>query len=351
MSGSLLAASAYNRIGPSLGNWVDRTPSATLHNNNSVISFVNFGGEIYSMFARFSAGTCRILKTGDFGQIWTRMTNAESVIGSSAMSSSFSPQLRVFNGRLVVVNFKKFITSSDGANWGGYDINPSFAPSTLGNVFYNGTNWMAAGTNSSSPPRQIWRSTTGVPASSSDWGTGIVASSTNNFNGNGPNDIVFAFNKWWIVGNAVTSQPSVYESSDGGSTWTANASATTITQNQGILGMNRIFFINNTLFMISRNAGETRYIYSTDGVNFTQGTFNFTSSTVWAITYSALLNRYAAISDNNLGYSTNGTTWTADESLSTVWSQSPIVGRSIEWMGTGYLAGNGAGQVAWQPMI
>lgn len=350
MSGILAASQFWNRT-PVLGDWINVSPSSADSNLNSVVSFVDFGGEIYSMFARFSGGNCRILKTGDSGQTWTRITAAESVIGSGAYSSNYSPQLRAFNGRLVVVNFKKFTTSADGASWSGYDINPSFAPSTLGNVFYNGTTWIAAGTNGSSPARQIWRSTASVPTSSSDWGTGIVASSTNNFNGSGVNDIVFAFNKWWIIGTALTSQPSVYESSDGGLNWTANSSAASITQGQSIPNMFRLFFVNNRLFGLSLGGGETRYIYSTDGVNFSQGSFNFTSSTVYGITYSPELDQYAAVSNENVGYSSNGTTWTADNTLNTTWATTPIVARSIHWTGTGYLVGNGGGQVAYRPLI
>lgn len=347
----ILAASQFWNSTPTLGDWINRSPTTTDSGLNSVITFVNFGGEIYGMFSRFSGGNCRILKTNNSGVSWTRINAVESLIGSAANSSNYEPQLRSLNGRLVTVNFKSFIYSSDGANWSNYDLNPSFAPTRLSDIGYNGTTWVASGFNQSSPARQIWRSTASFPTSSSDWGAGIVASSTNNFNGNGSRAITYAFNKWWIIGPAVTSQPSLYESSDGGLNWTANSSAASITQGQSIPNMFTLFYVNNVLFGLSTWPNETRYIYSTDGVNFSQGSFDFTSSTVYSITYSPELEQYAAISDTNVGYSSNGTSWTADNTLSTTWGTSPITGRTIHWTGNGYLAGNGAGQVAYRPLI
>lgn len=335
-----------------LGNWINRTPLPVTSDNGTATGFVDRSSVVYGIYATGIAANSRVLYTSNFGVNWTNETGVGGNIGR-ANDTDYSPRLMVAGNRLATANAAYYVYSDNATTWSGHQPGPSFQPSTLWATYYNGSTWLAVGEDNRPLKRRVWRSTVALPSSSTDWSVGIVIDNDNTFNNGPARDVVYAFGKWWVTGNNTVGAPTpkpLYQSTDDGLTWSANTSATSVSQTNSFANCSRLFFLNNRLFVLSVNV-DNRYMVSTDGVNFSMGTFNFTSSTVYGMAYSPELNQYAAMADDSVGFSTNLTTWTRDDGLQTAWSTPAIIGRSITWLGNGYMAGGGSGRTAWIPLI
>ncbi len=211
--------------------------------------------------------------------------------------------------------------STDGITWSASTNGNSIFTSSVVEVAFDGSLWVAAGAGTNT----LGYSTDGITWSASTNGNSVNANSAQGIAWNG---------SLWVVGGFAAN--TLGYSTDG-ITWSASTNGNSI-----LSGACRAVASNGNIF-VAAGSGTNTLAYSTDGITWsasTNGNSIFTSSG-YGIAYNGSLWVAAGNGTNSLGYSTDGITWSASTNGNSFIS----FGLAIAWNGSIWVAGGSGANV------
>lgn len=354
MSGSLLAASAYNRASvPVLGEWVNRTPVNTVTDGLNV-GYMSKIGSTISAILPGGSGSSRAIYSTNNGSSWTQVSNfatqwGAGVIGSTSNDVTYRDVggIHMLLGTRGIVQQIGFTT--DGITWPSTYSNYLIATSRVNGdakYDYNGSLFVAVGASAN-----ISTSSASPPTTNNDWSlpqAGINTLLGGSFRLQG---VKWNGSRWVVLSSGTGSVKGI--TSTNGTTWSSIPSLNSLAA--GVTNFYNLDLANGKLFAIVDSAPDM-----TPGMYFSNDGLTWVNTNVSSV-FGAQLNQviwnperqeYAAAAENaTVGFSSDGITWTTDTSLGTLWGSTSLSVWSILWTGTNYIVGGGSGRIATKSLI